>query len=417
MKEEPQYSTIYKASKAILDDYYRMESTPEGAVPPLVNYEPLKAYVLADEEIRGFIGSIVDALTASGYRLTGSKSYIKKDEQRLKDIKFYRHIKKIYYNAIGFNNVFIELISNKLKSKIVDLRVLPSDKIKPILSKHQELKGYTMDNPLGGKPIMWDKDEIVHISIDHITDSFWTYPILKTLERFIKLKAEVIQHIYWLFQTNQYRTHFHATNVNKNDIEVLTDLFREGMSQKEQFLITVGKEPMEGKQIANPKDLENYIDLLNKIRNMMLSLIRLPPIIAGTVDNSNRSNSDVQARFAFLNRLKSIQRDIEDELNNELFPKIGVKSEIRHNTIDIKSDKELVEIATLLMNAGADKKKINTWLNDRGLDLPVDLFDNIVEQDFNGVKLDKNSNMHPSRKPQDNFGKSDYGTKEVGNND
>jgi len=417
---------IEKASKMIVEDYYKQESTPDGAVPPDVDMSRVKQIVMEDEEVRGFIGTQVDAISASGFSLMGAVTKIKSDEKILQAIRFRQHKKKMDTNLLSYNHCFVELIPSKgTKSrppksrKIVDLKVWTPNYIKPIMTPHGDTTGweYSLPNSIPTtngeeRTQKWLLDEMVHINIDHIGDGFWSVPQLITLNRLITLKWNIISHIEWLFDTNQYRHHMHGKNLAPDDVKHLTNLLKEGMAQRDKFLVTVGSEDMTTKQIASPADLPYYLEVLNHIRNRMLTILRLPPIIAGTVDNSNRSNSDVQARFTFTNRIKSYTNDMEDELILELFPKLGISSKLVHNAIDIKNKRELVDIAILMITNGADHKMTLEWLNKYGLDLPNGLFANMLKMQ-NEVKngLPENSNLFKSREKQDNFGKSDYGIK------
>lgn len=413
------HSILAKASKALVDDYYKMDSYPQGAVPPEEDFSILKDIVLKDEEVRGFLGSINDALVASGYQLIGSQSAVESAKKRLYDLRFNKHLKKMYHNLLAYQHTFIELIPNKAQTKVGELRVWSPIKIEPVSTKHGEIKKYIIKQNTA-EVVSWNLDEMVHISVDHITDGFWTYPQLKTLERLIKLKDAIMSHLLWAYQTNQFRIHFHATGLGEDDIEWFTMMLKEGMYRKDKFLVTVGSDSMEGKQIMNPSDVVNHIEMLNKVRNLMLTILRVPPIIAGTVDNSNRSNSEIQARFSFTTRIRSLQKDIEDEMEFYLFPKLGIKNvKLKHNIVDIKNDIELVNIAQNLLNMGASKSKTTDWLNERGLDIPPDIFELTPEEESEkesnkpdtGRDFPPNSDQYPSRKEQDNFGKPGYGVK------
>lgn len=421
------HSVLAKASKALVDDYYKMDSYPKGAVPPEADFSALKEFVFQDEEVRGFLGSINDALVASGYQLIGSQSAVESAKKRLYDLRFNKHLKKMYHNLLAYQHTFIELIPNKLKTQVGELRVWSPIKIEPISTKHGDITQYIIKQNTA-EVTKWNLDEMVHISVDHITDGFWTYPQLKTLERLIRLKNAIMSHLLWAYETNQFRIHFHATGLGEDDIEWFTMMLKEGMFRKDKFLVTVGAESMEGKQIMNPSDITHHIEMLNKVRNLMLTTVRVPPIIAGTVDNSNRSNSEIQARFSFTTRIRSLQKDIEDEMEFQLFPKMGIKNvKLKHNIVDIKNDIELVNIAQNVINMGASKSKTVHWLNERGLDIPPDIFELTPEEkkekeeskpqqgsndSEGGRQFPPNSDQYPSRKKQDNFGKEGYGIKE-----
>lgn len=410
--------SISKASKAFTDDYYSMQSHPSGAVRNDENIKSVMDEVLEDEELRAFFSMIVDAMVSSGYKIVGDESKVEAAKDKLKKIKFSKALKQTYFSNLVFLHGFTEIISNASGNDVSELRVLDPSRIEPVVDEYGELLSWEYDNPTG-KDIMFDKDEVAHFSIESLTTTFWSTTYINTLKDIIDLKKKIMGHIHWLFDTNQFRNHLHVERASEEDATALANLIKGAMQDKEKLLVTFG-EGGSSKPMESTDTLAPLIELLNMIRNKLLTLIRVPPIIAGTVDNSNRSNSEVQARYAYANRLNSFKRDIEDEINNELFPKIGLDSvSLVHNESDLKDWKTMVELAVSLIGSGADKDMMVKWLNDNGLDFPEDLFESDEEEseglglelneedpstDNGGeVDLPRNSPLYESRKPQDNF--------------
>ncbi|MGM0641937.1 MAG: hypothetical protein ACQESN_11015, partial [Thermotogota bacterium] len=298
-------------------------------------------------------------------------------------------------------------------------------RVRPKLDEKNKILGWYYKYPdTGEEKLLWKPDEIAHFEIDNITYSFWGKTDIYTLKDIIKLKKLVMEYITMVFDKNLLKTHFHGINVSDKDIESFLDMVYTGYVLKEKPMVTVGEDKMEGYRYMKEDFVIPLIQLLNVLRNKMLTLLRVPPIIAGTVDNSNRSNSDIQARFAFMNRIKAIHEVLEEDCEYELFPKMGYDGlEIKFNGIDTKELREYIDIGILLMNAGAYKDKIIKWIRNKGYDIPLEIFDkdekegntntdgsedsdNVDNADGNNkIKLDKNSNLQDSRKPQDNFGK------------
>ena len=111
--------------------------------------------------------------------------------------------------------------------------------------------------------------------------------------------------------------------------------------------------------------------MLNYTRQQILTLLRVPPIIAGIPDNSNRSNSEIQARKAFDGRIISIQTDLADELSWELFPLLGwEKADFKFAPIDKRAEKDDIEIIVALKGIGLDDKSLLTYIKSVGIQLP-----------------------------------------------
>lgn len=408
--------TYYKSTKGKSDDLNRMESIPSGTVPSRIDLKNMLSIVLSDEEIRGFFGNIVDAIVRSGFKFKGKKSAISNAENVRKELRLNKRFKKIFWDGLTYNIVFIELIPNASKTKIVDLRIHDPGKIEPKINTRGIVEKYVRTEE-DGTETFFSTDEMVCLKIEEIDYGFWTYPQIKTLSRLVKLKNLIMDHLLWLFDSNQFRTHLHFQGASPDDMKEITHSLKHSMLDKNKFLLTVGENDLDPKKLNDETTVLPLIELLNKTRNMMLTLIRVPPIIAGTVDNSNRSNSDVQAEFAFMNRINSFEQDLQDELEMFLFPKIGLSNvSISFNLMNLKQEKTLIEEAQALAGMGADKIMLLDWLNDKGMTLPVGLFDKAVKeaddmkqaqmdgvQQTDNVKLPPNSNQFPSRKSQDNF--------------
>ena len=416
---------IAKSSKVITTDYYKMNAHPKGTVSNENEHTIVEQILREDEEIRGFYGFVSDSIYDAGYRLEGTDKEVVNASNKLDKIRFPTFYSHFLNTVLPHNDVFIEIIPSKAGQPL-ELKIQPSKNVYPKITKTGEVLGYVYSQEwvdtqkLQTKDLTWTTDEMVHIQIDKIGTGFWTTTQIKTLEYWIKLKRKTERYIDYLYETNQFKSHFHARRLSVADTEAFVTSIREGMKQWDKFLITAGEEDMSPKQIKNPNEIEFHIRVLDECRNKILSLIRVPPIVAGTVDNSNRSNSDIQARFTFSKRVRRLMHEIEQEIQHKLFPKLGIPDRVKfkHHAVDLRDDSENIDICLKLLGAGADKIMMLEWLNKRGLDLPEGLFDKAVEEHEQAmdkmnsegsedsmhndgtVKLPKNSNLNPSRQPQ-----------------
>lgn len=397
-------------SKAKDEDSIFLSADKKGKVAPDVDRRKIHKQILEDEEIRGFYGFIIDAITQAGYKITGKDKA--KAEQKLKELKWSKKRKAVYFKCLTENHVFLELIPNAEKTDIVELKLQPAYAMRPVKSERGQLLSYIKED-VDGKEVPFKLDEIAHISVEDYDGRFWNTPQLVTLERLISLKQYVMEHLRRKFEQNEFKQHFHLTGTNADEIEEIVTNMRISQTERGKHLITAGEEKLEGRKMDEESSILPMIELLNKIRNMMLTLIRVPPIIAGTVDNSNRSNSDTQANFTFIMRIESFLRDLEEEINFELFPKLGLEAELTHNNVSLREDKQWFDMANQLVAMGASKDKTAGWLVENGVEIPLDIFEpsqrekqEVEKQDVMGelgvdkLPFAKNSDLFPSRKPQ-----------------
>ncbi len=394
---------LAKSTNAITTDYYRKEKQPNGSVPNKQNSQSLLNIVKSDPELRGLMAIEVNSLTKSGYTLNGSMTAKKTAIELLKKLRFKKRLRQVYWNLLIYKNVFIEIFRNS-KNKPTSLNILEGNlNIKPIVNKFNDVIKYVQEvTPDGSRNYReWKPDSLVHISMDELDSSIWGSADLDTLKSIIKDKSKVLDHIEWLFSTNQFRNHMHFKGqLSPEDIKSNIELIKASMKDTDKFLITTGTEDMKSEQLVSPSDLDNYIRLLDYYRQIQMTSLQIPPIIGGTIEGSNRSSAEVQARYVYPTTLKAFQIILDEELNSELFPLLNLNVEIEHNPIDIKEEKDYIEQASVFLNNNADPKKVEEWLQSKGIDIPNNFF--LKKELMEPNSLPQNSNQFPSRKPRDN---------------
>jgi HK97 family phage portal protein len=104
------------------------------------------------------------------------------------------------------------------------------------------------------------------------------------------------------------------------------------------------------------KDMQ-FIEEKTYNRQSILSLFGVPPIVAGIVENANRSNSDVQEMLYYKNTINPIIKDYEDTFNsvfiNPINPGIFIRFE-KHNTGDIDSVIKKLQAGIITPNMAAE---------------------------------------------------------------
>lgn len=432
------YSAIKTAivrSKQQTPDAGRIQGLKKGNLDNTVRLSKVKDMILSDEDLRAFFSILRDAILSAGYELTGdNQTRVKECYDFLEQVKFRKKLKIVLFSGLTLKHSFLELERSKNK-KVFDIHTGDATYIYPTLKDNGKILRYNQDlivtnnnNESTRKTITWELAEMAHFTFDDQYSGFYNKDILYTIESLYALKQRVIEHLQNMFKHNVFKLHYHGTNVSTKDIQGFTDMIWENYNNNSGISVTVGKEPMVAHKYVDETAILPLIELLNLIRNKFLTLLRVPPIIAGTVDNSNRSNSDTQADVAFQITLDGAREDLEDDINSDFLPKCGFDDvKFRFKKQDLRDIKKLSEILSTFLGAGADEKKINKWLKDLRYGLPVNLFKEKKEQPMvlqnalngdnsedtnNGVTKPQNSPLFESRQPQDNFGDKDYGNLE-----
>ena len=341
-------------------------------------------------------------ISKAGYYFKGGLST--KDENILKNLRFDKWLGQIYWQIMLYRNAFTELNTTST-GKVVSLNIIKTDEMEIVNNPSGQVIGYLQlpTNPESKERIInFPKDKIIHFSSNVISTSLWGDSEISTLLPVLQKKKLVEDFINWLFESNQFRSVIKIpTGVNESDIDAYMDMLKEGMINPTNFLVLQGDQA----EVTMLRKIEGFGDLLNILdyyRSQILAILQLPPLQIGLLESSNRSSSEYQIRYSFYTHIQGLLNELEDEINNELLPRLGIKKEFKFNLLDDKSKNDILDMASKLAGLGANHKKLNKWLIDNGINVPEDLLEDLelkndMTDDSKNVKLDKNSDLHPSR--------------------
>ncbi len=364
----------------------------------------LLSWVQEDLILRAALEIKHSTMRKIGYHFVGGLTTT--EQNRLDDLRFDKWLGQVYWQYMIYRNAFTEL-NDTSNNKIVGLNVIKTDEMDIINKPNGEVTGYLQmptnpESPL--KVIKFPKDKILHFSSNLITTSLWGDSELLTLLPTLQKKKLIEDFINWLFESNQFRTVIKIpTGVSEDDVSPYMDMLKEGMINPTNFLVLQGDQA----EVSMLRKIEGFGDLLNILdyyRSQILALLQLPPLQVGILESSNRSSSEYQIRYSFYTHMVGQLHELADEINLELLPRLNIKKKFRWNLIDDKTKNDLLDMAQKLANLGANPKKLNKWLINEGLNIPNDLLEEMdINKDLNepskkkNIKLDKNSNLHPSR--------------------
>jgi len=377
---------LERASRGYIDGYYSAKE-PTTDKPSL---DTVLRVFRSEPTVVSAIRAISDEVIKNGYLVKTENKQLKKSIEKdlLKKYRFKRILRRLVYNLLIYGNVFVEIVYKD--NQPAELHLLETTDMEIISNEHGEVLGYKQEHD--GKIVTFTTDECVHISLNNITSALWGEVDMKVLYQTISLKQFLEKFLINLFRYNKFRDAWKIESADEIQIKNFVNDLRLARDQPDKELVVEGEiSKIAGREI---KDLDQLVELLNYTRQQILTLLRVPPIIAGIPDNSNRSNSEVQARKAFDGRVKSIQDVISDELSWELFPKLGWdNADIEFGPIDKRAEKDDIEIIMALKNIGLDNDSLLKYIENVGIQLPE------------GAKIESMStgaNPFPeSRKPED----------------
>ncbi len=379
----------------------------------------LLQWVLEDDDLRAGIEKKHGKLSQVGYFLKGKdgKAVPKTVYEKLEKLRFDEWYDNSWFQELIYKNSFTELASNP-SGEIESLNLIKTDEVEIVNSPNGIVTNYLQlpTNQEGSvkQVITLPAERILHIAYNRYSTSLWGVSELITLIPVLHKKRLIEDFIAWLFESNQFRSVIKIpSGVNDDDVEVYLEMLKNGMKNPTNFLVLQGDEAT----VTSLRAFEGFRELLSMLdyyQSKINKLLQLPPLEMGNVESSNRSSSEYQVRYAYYSHIESLLKRKADQINNELFPRLGIKNVIFvNNLVDDISKKDLLENAQKLLSLNADVEKLNEWIIEQGLNIPKGLLKE-PEDDFEGVpmgsqnkqkqekssklKLDKNSDQHPSRK-------------------
>jgi len=365
MKVISEKELLMRASRGHIQGWYS-DKEPVSDRPGL---DTLLSAYRSDPTIRGAIIAISDETLKSGYHINAKDKKLKEriEKDLKKKFRFTRLLNKLLNNLLIYGNAFIELVYKG--SSVEELHILETTEMEILSDTHGEIRGYLQRQGAQSEEIQFTTDEVVHLTVEHIKSNLWGEVELQTLFNILNLKQHIEKFLTNLFKFNKFRDSWLIEEADEVQVRDFINNLRLSQDMPEKEMVIDGKI---SKVLGRPiEDLDKLIEILNYCRQEILTLLRVPPIIAGIPDNSNRSNSEVQARKAFDTRIKILMQSIEEEFDAELFPKMGwTNAEFKFNPIDKRAEKDDIEIIMALKEIGLDEKSLLQFIRDSGIQLP-----------------------------------------------
>jgi hypothetical protein len=357
-------------SKGVRPDYTGIESkfwvkeTVFGTSPL---FDPKKALevIRNDPTVKAAITTIVDKTLESGWRIQGrDKKSRKKDlENKLKEVRFNKVLRKALFNLILYNNVFLEIV--KKGETLSDLNVLETTLMRIRALDNGDLVEYYQDlGRKAGNPT-WNPELITHIKLDEITNNLWSDDVIKTLWDTVLLKDSIRQWMLWFVQTNQMRGLISVKNSSSIKVKDFISNYKKAEKDKSYPHLIEGEVAY---QLMNSFDEhQTLMTVLEWCDEQILEVLQTPPIAVGKPDASGRSNS-VEQNNALNTRIIALQALLQDDVTYDLFPKIGFeKVDFLFGTLDDQANTRILETVQVMKNSMFTDEAIIEFLEEQGL--------------------------------------------------
>ena len=403
-------------SKQLLTDYY---SNPyidygldsSGKIIPQPDFVPKIAFSIIqnDPVVKGALIKKVDKVLESGWRISGIDGRSRKValERQLTELRFAKVLRKILFNSLLYNNAFIEIV--KRNGQVTDLNILEPNNIDIITKPNGDVLGYKQKgatNSNGDIP-SWSTEQIWHFKLDDISCNVWAEFDMKALYQTVLLKEKVRDWLYWYFRTNQSKGLFNIKNASDKSVRDFISYLKASENDPGKPIILEGEIDYQVLRKFSDEG-QSLMQLLDWCDGQILSLLQVPPLAVGKMDQSGRSNA-TEAYSAMYTSIYAIQELLEDDISLELFSKIGFpKCKFEFGIIDYVNEERVFKIVGMMKQSGFKDEIIAEWLATQGLQFEtLDIFkEEIIPQNNNGPQVQSDNAPSRQRKSSDSPNKS-----------
>jgi len=247
----------------------------------------------------------------------------------------------------------------------------------------------------------WDPEEVTHIASTTLTTAIWGELDIQAIYTCVLIKQYIKEFFGWLFGTNQFRPFYNIQEASDEQVKNFLAYLRKSESNIQFPLIAEGK--IEAKVLRDFNDGRSILEIWEKCDRDIMTLFQTSPVNMGQPGDSNRSSSDAQDKSDDIH-VRSIQKLVADEINFDLFQKIGLKDDsFEFIEVDEKQIDKLLEMGERMVNMGFKKSVIEKYMKDNGFPITGVLFGPEAE-------AVKSEDMFPSRKRKDGESNAKIGT-------
>lgn len=389
----------------------RNNATTIGITPSQYRLSNAVSVVRNDEMVYASTVIKTDSVTGRGYYLDSkNKQELQRAKTFLEKVNFDSILRHLVFNAVPLGNAFLEVA--KQEDGSYEVYVLETTEMEIIDTEGTGIAtAYTQKNATGDIPFTYD--EVVHFRFDRFTTSLWGEIPIKPIDALVAIKAKLKDHIFRMFKKNLFRDKIHfPKGTVEEDVKRSLAEYRLTTKDQDKPYVWFG-DGVEHDALMLFEDGPRFLELLTAIDMRILTLMQVPPIMAGVPDNSGRASGEQSTYKAFNTHIRSFQKYVEDTINHQLLPLLGFKSvKFYFNPIDDKSTKDVMEVAVQLKAMGARPDKLVEWMEEQGLKLPTDFFN----PDFfeSPTKMDQNAISNKAGSPSRKGKSEGTGSKRIG---
>lgn len=357
-----------RASRGFAKDF--VSGDRQKLQPKPANTNMLFEMFINDPLVSSACDITVDAMMANRYTFRGeSESLVKSTTETFEnDYDFDQVLPNLVYQMLIYGDAYLELVYQG--GSVTEFHPLESSQMEMRFNKHGEVLGYQQKKDEQKRN--FTTDQVIHFSLRNIGSSKYSTVPFEPISTDYTTKVYAKNYIKTIFENFPPRMAYFLETTNTDQIrQFLENLRVSKQNPHMDFVASGGK--VQAQNIGAFEFSKGMVDLLNYLRQEILMTFRVPPIMLGIPDNSNRSNSDAQvgSLSSFQLRINSLQNHIASQINRELLPKLNIKLKFKFNPVTVLNEEKFIDIAQKMKQIGIDDDTVLQYIQDKGVSLRI----------------------------------------------
>lgn len=380
--------------------YVREYSPGPDQTPTAISEDDARVFldmIRSDPIIATAFEIITDFAVSPGYDFypIDDTALAKKEAEEAKKyfsekINFDEIQENMFYSLNLYGNLFVEMVGDKP----TEVHVLDSLITVPKYDKHGTMTGYKQKFPAPeGKDPEWRMDEVMYFRLKKIGSKVESYMPLEPINRNFSTYIYANNYLLQIFKNIPPRLIYYLKNASEPARREFIANLKLARVDPSVDLVARGEV---GTTITNIDIFDGLFKVLKYLRQQILMITRVPPVLIGLIDaeGANRGNSEAQTA-GFEITIKRLHQTIEQQINSQLMKKLGFnRCKFKYNPPSIKDEKRVLENANILAAMGMKKGALAKFLSERGIKVSATDFEEQTD-----VAMPKD--QFPSRKRED----------------
>jgi len=383
--------TALRASSGFVKDYYDLTNELGPKFAPNPSEDTLDAFLdiyKKDAIVAGAVDTVSEETVKNGGFFTGSKTAVERAERLFDRIDFYGVIEKHVRAQHIYGDSFIEITNNSDNGEI-EIHNLETTEIFMEYDKHGKVLKYVQNRwrinsgevDRGDNIATWTPEQVCHVPLKPLGSKVRSHFPLEPALRSLTAREYGHYFLETVFKNFKPQTIYSTdNNISPEQTQGLLSAIRACDKDPSKKLLSIGPLTVSNTGMYDFK--KDIVDILNYLRQEVLSVTKVPGVYVGITDGANRGVGEFQAN-AFNGHLIKLQRQ-SARVGNKILKRAGIKAVFRMKPPSVKSQTDIIDQAKKLRDMGYGDDVLTKYLYENGIDIPFDA----KFEEVNKVSLD-----------------------------